>query len=143
MNKWYVLLFQILILILDRSVSQAGEIKGSVNDEAGHALSGVNISVHNLNIGTTSNQFGLFSLDNLQNGVYTLTVDYVGYQSKEIEVNLDNDQTKIQNIILIETIYNMEPVLVSAQKRTEQIQNVPITLSVIDDQFLECTLLSF
>lgn len=137
MNKWYVLLFQILILILDRSVSQAGEIKGSVNDEAGHALSGVNISVHNLNIGTTSNQFGLFSLDNLQNGVYTLTVDYVGYQSKEIEVNLDNDQTKIQNIILIETIYNMEPVLVSAQKRTEQIQNVPITLSVIDDQFLE------
>ena len=119
------------------SVGEAGSIRGGVNDEQGRPLIGVNISIRNQNIGTTSNQFGLYSLDGLQLGNYTLIFSYIGYKSEEISVELMNDDTKIQNVILLEEILKMDPLLVTAQKKTEQIQDVPITMSLIDDQFLQ------
>jgi len=119
------------------SVGEAGSIRGGVNDEQGRPLIGVNISVKNQNIGTTSNQFGLYTLDKLKMGTYTLIFSYIGYKSKEISVQLLNDDTKIQNVILLEEILTINPILVTAQKKTEQIQDVPITMSVIDDQFLQ------
>jgi outer membrane receptor protein involved in Fe transport len=137
MNIQKFSLYQFLFLTLLLSASQAGSIRGGITDEQGRPLSGVNITVQDQNIGTTSNQFGLFSLDNLQMGVYTIVFNYVGYKTREINVELDSDQTKIQNIVLIEEILKMDPLLVTAQKRTEQIQDVPITMSMIDDQFLQ------
>jgi len=137
MNNLKKLLFQFLFLTLTISISEAGSIRGSINDEHNNPLSGVNISVLDQNIGTTSNQFGLFFIDDLQMGSYTLVFNYVGYKSVEISLELENEQDIIKNIVLIEEILKMDPLLVTAQKKTEQIQDVPVTMSVVDAQFLD------
>ena len=98
---------------------------------------GVNISLQDNVIATTSNQFGLYAIDNLSSGKYTIVFSYVGYKSVEIGVTLEMDEIQIENIILAEEILTMDPVLVTAQKRVEQVQDVPITMSVIEEEFLQ------
>jgi outer membrane receptor protein involved in Fe transport len=136
MNRHKLYLFQILLLFLIFSIAEAGSIRGGINDERGRPLSGVNITVADRNIGTTSNEFGLFFIDNLQIGVYTIVFNYMGYKYTEIDVDLDSDQIKIQNIVLVEEILTMDPFLVTAQKRIEQIKDVPVTMSIVNAQFL-------
>jgi len=137
MNNLKKLLIQLLFLTLTISISNAGSIRGGINDEQNNPLSGVNIMVLDQNIGTTSNQFGLYSIDNLETGNYTLIFSYVGYKSEEMSVQLNSDDTQIQNVVLVEEILNMDPLLVTAQKKIEQIQDVPVTMSLVDAQFLD------
>jgi len=61
----------------------------------------------------------------------------MGYKTVMISIQLISDDTQIQNIVLVEEILNMDPLLVTAQKKTEQIQDVPVTMSLLDAQFLD------
>ncbi len=123
--------------MLNFSVVDAGSIKGGVKTNQGNPLSGVNISVQDKSISTTSNQFGLYAVDNLPSGTYEISFNYVGYKSVVISVTLGGEETNIQNVILVEEILSMNAILVSSQKRIEQVQDVPITMAVLDKDFLQ------
>lgn len=131
-----LLLFYLLLLIIIPEQLDAASLRGKVSDERGRPLKGVNITVQETNIGLTSNAFGLFSIDNLKEGTYRLLFSYIGYESKTIQVELESDQTSAQNIVMTEEILNLDAVVVTAQKTVEQIQDVPITMSVIDGPLL-------
>ena len=126
----------LVFMILNVSLAVAGSIRGVVRDEQGNPLSGVNIVVQDKNIAVASNQFGQYALDKLPGGKYTLTFSYVGYQSLEFTVELKSEQTAVENSVMIEEILTGEAVIVTAQKRLEQIQDVPIAISVIDDALI-------
>ena len=97
-----------------------GSITGDVKNEMGRPLSGVNITVQNHNIGTTSNQFGMFSLKNLSDGNYTIQFSHIGYKSQQISIQVETEQTHSQNIILTEELLRLEALVVTAQKKAEQ-----------------------
>jgi outer membrane receptor protein involved in Fe transport len=128
----YILFLQIFTLSV-----QGGSIQGDVKDTNGSILSGVNIFIQDEGIGTTSNRFGKYSLENLARGSYELVISYVGYKQLRLVLDLDEGQILYQNIVLKEDILKMGSILVTAQKKVEQIQDVPISMSILDDKFLE------
>lgn len=102
MKKQNWLLHSLLFLFLNLTILNAGTIRGEIKDEKGNILSGVNIVLQDINIGTTSNQFGIYLIDNLPSGTYPLVFNYVGFTTVNIQVELENDQTIFQDIVMAE-----------------------------------------
>ncbi len=65
---------------------QGINISGSVTDDEGNALIGVNIQVKGTNIGTSTDIDGQYSLPNVEEEA-TLVFSYVGYQRQEVTVD--------------------------------------------------------
>jgi len=62
-------------------------LSGFIKDEKGEALIGANIYVKSIQSGTVSNPYGFYSLT-LPEGIYLVRYSFLGYQSREIEINL-------------------------------------------------------
>lgn len=90
------------------------QIEGKIINEEGESLPYVNVYVKNSSIGTTSNFDGHYSLK-LDEGHYTIVYQYVGYQTQEKLVNLDEDQSTVMNISLSPASYEMPEITISAE----------------------------
>ncbi|WP_420602164.1 TonB-dependent receptor [Flagellimonas sp.] len=67
-------------------------ISGTVRDlETGETLLGATIAVAGTSKGVVTNEYGFYSIT-LPSGSYTLNVSYIGYQQKEILIELDKNQ---------------------------------------------------
>ncbi len=63
-------------------------ISGYVEDfETGEVLIGATIMVDKINVGTSSNGYGFFSLE-LEEGTYELAISYLGYQRSQQKIDL-------------------------------------------------------
>jgi iron complex outermembrane recepter protein len=133
----FLLIINFFLCILSLSILNAATIKGVVEDKQGNPLPGVNISFQNENIGSTSNQFGRYVIDNIAAGSYKLRFHYIGYTTVEINLSLEAQEIRTEDIVMEEEILKMDAVVVTAQKRVEQVQQVPIKMTVIDEQFLQ------
>jgi len=90
MKYFFVLLFILAFNI--NSFSQDLIISGKVTDATnGEELIGATIYVENLHSGTISNEYGFFSIS-LTKGIYTIRIDYLGFQSITKEINLVEDK---------------------------------------------------
>lgn len=68
----------------------AADIKGTVSDDKGEKLPGVNVIIKGTSRGTSTNANGEFSLSNVNNND-VLVLTYVGYESQEIQINNKTD----------------------------------------------------
>ena len=78
--------------LLNNVQQQKFTLSGVVTDVAtGETLLGATIIVKNTTIGSISNEYGFYSLT-LFEGSYTFQVSYLGYASKELVINLDENK---------------------------------------------------
>src|SRR5688572_26243519 len=114
MEKFYKrMLGPLLILMLVASnVYAQTTISGTVKDQNGEPLAGVNIVVKGTVHGTLTNSSGEFSISVKQALPFTVSVSIVGYKSQEIEVTqaANNLDIKLdEGILLNETTVHARP----------------------------------
>ena len=102
----------ILLFIINSSFSQdkftlSGVVKDSLS---GETLIGVNIIIPELQTGTTTNEYGFYSLT-LPNGKYNLLISYIGFSDIRSEINL-NENIKL-NFVLKENLEELEEVILT------------------------------
>ena len=93
----------ILILFGNESIGQdTGKLRGFVTDSTnGEALAFGNVIIENLNKGASTNERGLYLIQNIPaNKDYELTVSYVGYQTKKVKVYIKPDEITQANVEL-------------------------------------------
>ena len=82
MNRWFTLLFSLLLLPSLVLVAQTGKMKGKVTDPTnGEALIGANIIVVGTSFGAATDVKGEYSIFNLSPGTYQVRASYIGYQT--------------------------------------------------------------
>lgn len=118
---------------------KGGAFKGRVTGEGEEPLPGAVVMVEGLNVGTTSDVDGFYSLPNLSPGVYTIKFSYVGYQPVEKTVTVSGGRTVEENISLSEGVSLKDVQVVGAftgEKRTLQMQKgkMGVTNVVSSDQ---------
>jgi TonB-linked SusC/RagA family outer membrane protein len=118
------------------AIAQQLIIKGTVSDENGRPLPGVNIKVEGTTIGVISDANGKYSI-NIPNGNVTLTYSFIGYLNQKVSAK---GKTTI-DITLVPSVSNLEEVVVigyGTQKKanltgsvsaiqTKDIVNIPYT----------------
>jgi iron complex outermembrane receptor protein len=115
----------IIILVLGFSalLHAQNTISGTVTDRSNNPIIGVSIYAPELHKGTTTDAVGNYSLVNLPVGDLKLLFEYVGYsnQVKTIKIKLNQNEL---NIMLEQTIFEMDAVIVSTAFNKIQSQNV-------------------
>lgn len=139
-NFLSIILFIFSFLALTGSVSaQNGTLEGTVRSVDGELLPGVSVQIVGQNIGRSTNISGYFQFNSLAAGSYTLNVRFIGFETSEVEVRVNTDETTTLSIELTESQLMLDDLVVTAQKRAQSIQEVPITISSLTGDFLTQT----
>ena len=110
-----LLFFSCSFLLAQEKVTLSGVIQDQNTNET---LIGVNILFPDLNTGTTTNEYGFYSIT-LPTGEYTLVLSYIGYSDKTETITLNEDLKK--NIFLNEASESLEEVII-----TENVEKLSI-----------------
>ena len=123
MKKNLLFLFLFVSLI---TKAQERLLSGKIINQSNEPLSGASIIVKGLNKGVATDVEGNFKL-RLIEGAYTLQISFIGYQSKEQDINLISDDSIL--IILSSNEFILDEVLVSAVRANS---NTPVTFTNFD-----------
>ena len=103
--------------------AQKFTVLGKIVDSNKIALSGATVLVKETNQGTSSDSNGAFKL-NLENGIYSVRISYVGFKTVEKNIRLNAD--KVLTIVLSADENVLDEVLVAAVRATS---DIPVTYS--------------
>ncbi len=133
-----------VILFIGSTSLQAGtkgKISGTVIDEFGETLVGVQVFVEGTTKGTVTDVNGKYSIINLDPGTYTVVFRYIGFATVKVEkVQVIVDKTTTVDATLVEEAIEGQEIIVTAERpivekdRTtttsyvtaEQLENLPL-----------------
>ncbi len=122
-------------LIISGAMAEAGTIRGRViaaGEGEGTPLVGVTVLLKGSVRGTTTDARGQFRIVDLPTGMYTLVFSMVGFQREVREdVRVDDGETSI-DISMTSSPIEIGQVVVTASKRPQSLQEVPVSVSVLD-----------
>lgn len=118
--KSVYLFFFFLILSIVATEQEKFTINGYIKDSlTGETLIGANVFIRTEGKGVSANQYGFYSIT-LKKGNYKALVSFVGYQTKDIEIDLNSNQQN--NILLVLSNMAMNNVTVVSRKRDNNIK---------------------
>lgn len=116
--KWFrlaqpiVIVWVVFFSVIERVKSEENKfsVSGYVADAAGKPLQGVAVHLHEIQMGTFTNDIGKFSLSNVKKGHYHLHATLLGYKSASLHIDLHNDTTIY--VVLTPTEHSLNEVIV-------------------------------
>ncbi len=103
--------------------SAQNKIVGTTLDQQNKPISGVTISIPELHKETVSNEKGTYSFNNLPSGNFKITFSFIGFETQTKAVNVQQKEV-ILNVVLAETVHQMDEVIISTAFNKLQSQNV-------------------
>ncbi len=100
------------------SAKDYASLKGQLRDaQTGEDLIGATVFINELNTGTTTNEYGFYSL-RIPKGAYTITFSYIGYESHTKTIKLHSN--KVLNTELGTSSKLLGEVVISGEERPDQ-----------------------
>lgn len=116
---------------------QQGEIRGKIVDKnSGDPLPFVNIGIKDTNIGSYTNEEGVFRLS-LPRGSYVLVISSVGYEKMELPVTVASGKQDALDINMVSSTQELNTVVVSASKYAQRIQESISSIEVLKPNLIE------
>ena len=107
-----------LFFLVSKSFGQNASLKGIVLDSLNsEPLVGANVFLTGTSLGTATDDEGVFVIKNINPAIYEVKVSYIGYLSKEIEIDLNEPKEYEQNFFLNYTTIEGKTVLVTSQAK--------------------------
>lgn len=132
MKKSLLLIFA-FFSILNFAKAQT-EIKGKVNDPSGGPLVGATVVIKGSNTYSITNETGNFSLTSPTVLPITLQINFVGFKAYHLDINASPAEPLV---IQLENDLELAEILITARRRTEEVQKVPIPISVVGGPRIE------
>lgn len=129
----------LLLLFLLPSIvfAQTAIVKGTVADERGQPLIGANVVLKNTLLGAATDRAGAFTIRNVPPGGFTLRVSMIGYEAVEKRIDPAANQTLDMPFVLKESVLRTEEIVVTAGKRQQSLEDVPISISVFEAERIQ------
>ena len=103
--------------VLAPSIAHAATLDGFITDQiSGSALEGAGVSIPALNLTTNSNRRGYFKFDDIEAGAYAVQVNYVGANTKTVEVDVTDDSTGLLKVPMELSVYELTDFSVTAHQ---------------------------
>ena len=121
----YVLLIINLLGFSQKQFTLSGTISESGGQET---LIGANIIFPELSIGTTTNEYGFYSIT-LDSGTYNVVVSYIGYESLKRTITLDGNKTL--NFSITELADNLDEVILENNIERVNIKTTQMSVNAL------------
>lgn len=150
-NRTISLLFIVFVFSVP-VLAQQGTIKGTVIDqETQEPLAGVNVGIQNSKKGSSTNIDGEFTIPNISPGTYILIVSSLAYASKNLDITINQRETKTINVTLVPNFFKMQEVEITgrnmqsyksdysfaATKTATLNKNIPQAISVVTKELMD------
>ena len=136
MLKKLLFSFLVPLFAFGSAFAQTGNLSGTVTDQgSGETLPGVNIFIPELKQGTATDAQGEFVIEDIEYGTYTVRATYVGYDTFEQEVTIDQESTTM-DIALSSEMQQLEDVVVTAYGVERQANDLPYSAQNVDTEEL-------
>lgn len=134
----FIPIFILQFLITFNVFPQKAIIRGKVSDsKTGESIPGVSVFSDNNNAVMTDKD-GLFRMQ-LSSGKHSLKITYIGYMPESRTFTLNDNETKIINIILIEQVKNLDIVVISGSAYAKNLNEETVSMDVIKPYIIEST----
>lgn len=115
-----------------------GGIAGLVTDRmSGDPIAGVTIRIDGTRLGAVTGKDGRFRIRRVPEGTLVLHASRVGYANENVTVVIRANDVKDVVLTMIESAVQGRDVVVSASKRVQAVQDVPISVAVMKSEDLQ------
>jgi outer membrane receptor for ferrienterochelin and colicins len=132
----YLRISLLVVGVAAHAFAGGGSITGRVTAQTegvAEPLIGAIVLVQGSVRGTTTNLKGDYKITDLPPGRYTIMVSMVGYQRNICSgIIVEEAKEAVANITLVSSPVQFDQVVVTASKRQQSLQEVPVSLSVLD-----------
>lgn len=122
-----------LLMLLSNIAIAQSIVKGVIKDSDGAPLEAATVVIKGTNIYAVTNDQGQFSLAANEKLPFIIRISSVGFKAQDFQIIESN---KLLEITLIND-NELEEVVVTARRRSETAQQVPIPISVVDGLLIE------
>ncbi|HTY57530.1 MAG TPA: TonB-dependent receptor [Bacteroidota bacterium] len=116
------------------ALSAGGSIAGRVTGKGdGEPLVGATVLLEGTVRGTTTNTKGDYRIAGITPGRYTVVFSMVGYQhEKRADVAVEEGKETALNVAMVQTPVQTEQIVVTASRREQSLQEVPVSIAVLE-----------
>lgn len=115
---------------------QSSYLHGRILDGNKNSVPGASVVISGTKKAVNANEAGEYFIDHLQAVKLTAQISMMGFTAKHIELTIQPGEN-IADFTLVEENIHLEPITVVAQKREQQIMDVPAAISVVGSDFIE------
>jgi iron complex outermembrane recepter protein len=130
----------ILLLSVMASISygqvKKNSLQGKIIDKENNILPGASLIIVGTKYGVNANEAGEYLFDQIPEGALQVQASFVGFKTLIVDYDVKQGQNFLDLTLDNDNIF-LQGVTVTSQKREQQVLDVPITMSVIDDGFME------
>ena len=115
-----------------------GIIEGKVtNASDGSSLVGVTVLIEGTVLGTASDLNGFFRLTNVPEGKRVLQFSIIGFEREKRTLDVRRGEKYTVNVSLKEKAFESEEVVVTASRRPQSLEEVPVSIGIMDGRDVE------
>lgn len=129
-NKYLVL----LIALISFALGFSQQVKGVVTSD-GSPLAYANVYIKGTQNGTSTDENGVFEINNISNGDYTIVASYTGFSTESKKISVKGD-TVIVNFILHENS-SLEEVVITGTLKPVSRMETPVPVEVYKPAFFK------
>ncbi|ARV16007.1 TonB-dependent receptor [Polaribacter sp. SA4-12] len=123
-------LFLMLLVFTSSALLAQSTISGSVKDQNGEMIPGVNIILKGTMLGTTTDFDGNYEIKNVENGTYSLTASYIGFDNYTKEVIVNSSKVTL-NIVIKENAQSLDEIIVTGVVNPKSKLESSVSISTI------------
>lgn len=126
-----IIIISLIMLSPSLLNANSNSINGKISDSnTGEPLQGATVRVLNTFMGTYADKDGVFSIGKITPGNYELLITMMGYENKKIKITVPLE--KALEIELLSQPIQTGEIVVSANRRVQEVQDVPISISIVN-----------
>ena len=120
-----ILCFCYLCAVSSAHSASAQSVSGTVRSVEGDLLQGVHVSIPSLERGVITNIDGIYKVENLAAGEYTLLFSYIGFQTKSESVLIASQDVSLNVVLVPEVLRSEEELIVEGKAKTMVLGGCP------------------
>src|SRR5215203_7028899 len=137
MKAKFIYAFFLVLISFSSWAQQSGKLSGKITDATSSPVNKASVYILNTNHGATTDANGGFEILNILPGNYTVQVSAIGYATVNRNVAISNSSPQAFDVPLKMSATQLDAVLVTAQKKEELLQNIPVSISSISSRQVE------
>jgi len=140
MKNFISISFILLTFLFSKSqlMAQNGTIKGVVTTKDS-PVAFADVILKNTEFYSATDKSGAYEFNNIPNGTYTLSIKYLGYITINEVISIENGETIKRNFELQEDALNLDGVVISGTRYSQDRVNNPIVVGVVDAKLFNAT----
>jgi len=130
------LFYGIIALLIAARVEGQARVSGRVSDDQSRPIAGVSVHFLNTEISVVSDTAGNFRIRNIGRGRYIIQLSAIGYTTLAQPIEIANGDNPV-GFRLTNSLLQLDAVTVTADKKEELLQNVPVSVTAISAKQVE------